>query len=179
MALIFSFFILICGITLYIIADNDTKKLYLPIKEQAYHLLSLECNKQPCVAKGHIEYIETQSSHIVKGAIFVAPSIYVYKYMFEVDGNTYNKKLLVFGKSSGMKYLPHTKNMLGKKLPEKILYDPNNPLISLPEGYAKALPKIPNPYDIDKKNGIIYIVFSLMIFIIAFIKSKSKKITTS
>lgn len=172
MALIFSFFILICGIALYIIADNDTKKFYLPIKEQAYHLLSLRCNKQPCVTKGSIEYIETQSSHIVKGAIFVTPSIYVYRYMFEVDGNTYTKKLLVFGKRLEMKYLPHTKNMLGKKISEQILYDPNNPSINLPERYAKALPKIPNPYDVDKKNGIIYIIFSLMIFVIAFVKSK-------
>lgn len=179
MALIFSFFILICGIALYIIADNDTKKLYLPIKKQAYHLLSLQCNKQPCVAKGNIEYIEKRSPHIVKGAIFVTPSIYVYRYMFKVDGNTYNKKLLVFGKSSGVKFLPHAKDMLGKKFSGQILYDPNNPSINLPEGYAKALPKMPNPYDVDKKNGIIYIIFSLMIFIIAFIRSKSKKITTS
>ena len=124
---------------------DNTNKYYAPLQERAAYLLALDCQPQQCVQTGEIEYLKTDVT--LSKLPPLRPRIYLYRYTFEVDNRKYHSDLKVFSERHGTRYMPAARITLGKTFPEKILYDPQNPNINLPEGYAKVLAQIPNPYN--------------------------------
>lgn len=123
------------------------------LQSTATYLLSLQCGNSPCVVIGDIYFIKHKYKRGQRGLSIIAGNnreATIYQYFFTVDGVTYQKNdFSILGKSglinSGLYYLPNAKFTLNKKFSEPILYDPNNPDINLPLGYAKVLPQIPPP----------------------------------
>jgi len=156
--------IIILGLLSIPEANDNTSKYYTPLQERAAHLLALNCQPQQCVQVGEIEYLKTDVDGYWPQLSPQRPNIYLYRYTFEVDNRKYHSDLMVFsGKGNATYYMPTARITRGRAFPERILYDPQNPNISLPEGYAKVLSQIPNPYKRSPLHPYIFMLIGLVI----------------
>ncbi len=124
-------------------------------KQDAKHLIALNCPPAQCIVEGEIEYIATESG----SRYHRNDKTYEYRYVFQVNNRTYYKNIKIYsGTFNRTKYLPSVEFDKTQKHKEKILFDPKNPNINLPEGYARVLYKHKGPVTWHGKWSLIFVI---------------------
>ena len=156
-------------------------KVFSAQKADAKHLLSLNCTEK-CFADGEITYLGkeiergTRRIHTGRGST-IQPYTYSYEYSFKVNNTERKKKVKIYTDSLiGIEYLPSAQANIvtGEAFPEKIMYDPNKPSVSLPAGYVKVIVEQKGPrhplYQVLHIIAVLIIIAAFLVWRFNFMK---------
>lgn len=164
---------LIASCWTYYKANQEEKIVYGRMKEDAEFLAELNCEPKECIIDGEIKYIKTSNGR--SRSLVTKAMTYYYEYSFITNNTTYSNTIEVYGEPKRVRWLPTAEITLGKTFKEKIKFDPNNPSVNLPLAYISIIPQIPNPYDRDRSNAILWLILAA-IFAFGYIKEKNSAV---